>query len=85
MNRRDFLASTSALAAFSRIPSWAQRQGTRSSFPDKVLQGDSPYVEHEPIEGYHNAPAPAVESFFDKYFGARNHRGLYYNWHPGAE
>ena len=85
MNRRDFLASSSAYATLSAVPSWAQRQETSNSFPEKVLQGDSPYVEHEPVAGYHNAPVSAVESFLDMKFGARIHWGIYSIWHRGAE
>lgn len=85
MKRRNFLASASSLAALSAIPSWAQRQSISNSFPEKVLQGDSPYVEHEPIEGYRNAPPSAVESFQDMKFGARIHWGVYSIWHRGAE
>jgi len=85
MNRRDFLASTSAFAALAPMPSWARQRGTSKSFPEKVLQGDSPYVEREPVAGYHNAPASAVESFLDMKFGARVHWGIYSIWHRGAE
>ena len=51
MNRREFLASTSAVAAASAIPTWGQEQSQIDSFPENVLR-DSPYVEHDPIQGY---------------------------------
>ena len=85
MNRRNFLASTSAFAALSAIPLRGQRQVVSNSFPETVLLGDRPYVEREPVAGYHNAPASAVESFLDMKFGARIHWGIYSIWHRGAE
>jgi hypothetical protein len=72
MIRREFLASTSAAAAASAIPTWAQGQTDINSFPENVLR-DNPYVEHDPIEGCHNAPASAYEAFQDMKFGARIH------------
>ena len=75
MNRREFLASTSALAAASALPAWAQPLAAgNSSFPENVLR-ESPYVEHDPIEGYHNAPPSASEAFQDMKFGARHPLG----------
>lgn len=85
MNRRDFIASTSAVAALSAVPSWALGQENINSFPEKVLQGDSPYVEQDPIPEYHNAPASSYEAFQDMKFGARVHWGIYSIWHRGAE
>ena len=87
MNRREFIVSSSATAALSRVASWAfqQRQEDINSFPEKVLQGDSPYVEHVPIPEYHNAPVAAYEAFQDMKFGARIHWGIYSIWHRGAE
>jgi len=87
MNRREFIASSGALAALSAVPSWVSAQGPESidSFPEKVLQGDSPYVERVPIPEYHNAPTAAYEAFQDMKFGARIHWGLYSIWHRGAE
>ncbi len=87
MNRREFIASTGALAALSAAPSWvsARAQDDINSFPEKVLQGDSPYVERVPIAEYHNAPAAAYEAFQDMKFGARIHWGIYSIWHRGAE
>ena len=84
MNRREFLASTSAVAAASAIPTWGQEQSQIDSFPENVLR-DSPYVEHDPIQGYRNAPASAYEAFQDMKFGARVHWGIYSIWHRGAE
>src|SRR5208282_1512582 len=87
MKRRDFIASAGAMAALSGVPSWAvgQKQKDLSSFPEKVLQGDSPYVEYLPIPEYHNAPTAAYETFQDMKFGARIHWGIYSIWHRGAE
>ncbi len=85
MNRREFLVSTSAVAAGSAIPGWAQRTGRGiNSFPESVLV-ESPYVEHDPIGGYQNAPAGAYEAFQDMKFGARIHWGIYSIWHRGNE
>ena len=86
MNRRDFIASTSALAALSAVPSLTLgQQEDINSFPAKILNGDSPYVEHVPIPEYHNAPTASYEAFQDMKFGARIHWGLYSIWHRGAE
>jgi alpha-L-fucosidase len=84
MNRREFIVSTGAMAALSSLPSPAQVRGSLDSFPENVLR-DSPYVEHEPIAGYQNAPASACEAFQDMKFGARVHWGIYSIWHRGAE
>jgi hypothetical protein len=85
MNRRDFLVSTTAAAAASALPIWTQQPAaTSNSFPENVLL-ESPYVEHDPIDGYHNAPAPAYEAFQDIKFGARIHWGIYSIWHRGNE
>ena len=84
MNRREFLASTGAVAAASAIPAWDQGQSQIDSFPENILR-DSPYTEHEPIQGYHNARASAYEAFQDMKFGARVHWGIYSIWHRGAE
>jgi alpha-L-fucosidase len=85
MNRREFLATTSAMAAASTLPDWAQQPGGNvTSFPDNVLR-ESPYVEHDPIDGYHNASAAAYEAFQDIKFGARIHWGIYSIWHRGNE
>jgi alpha-L-fucosidase len=85
MNRRDFITSTSALAALSATPVWAQVQDDPNSFPASVLQADSPYVEQVPIDGYHNASPAAYEAFEDMKFGVRIHWGIYSIWHRGAE
>ena len=84
MNRREFLASASTVAALSALPARAQSRSVIDSFPEPVLK-DSPYVEHEPVQGYHNAPASAYEAFQDMKFGARVHWGIYSIWHRGAE
>lgn len=87
MNRKQFITSISTMAALSAISPWAhgQEEEDINSFPEKVLQGDSPYVEHVPIPEYHNAPAAAYEAFQDMKFGARIHWGIYSIWHRGAE
>ena len=87
MDRREFIASTSATAALSAVPSWALGQEPEDidSFPEKVLQGDSPYVEHVPIPEYRHAPSASYEAFQDMKFGARIHWGIYSIWHRGAE
>ena len=84
MNRRDFLASVGATAAASAVPVWPQSGGDVRSFPESVLR-ESPYVEHDPIAGYANAPAKAYEAFEDIKFGARIHWGIYSIWHRGNE
>jgi alpha-L-fucosidase len=53
-------------------------------FPASVLENDL-YIENEPIEGYHSAPASAYEAFQDMKFGVRIHWGIYSIWHRGAE
>jgi alpha-L-fucosidase len=87
MRRREFIISASAVAALSAVPSWpsGQRQECLNSFPEKILEGDSPYVEHDPTAEYHHAPAAAYEAFQDMKFGARIHWGIYSIWHRGAE
>jgi alpha-L-fucosidase len=84
MNRREFLASTAALAAVSAYPSWGQPSAPPHGFPASLLQKD-PYVETQPIAGYHPAPAQAYEVFQDMKFGIRIHWGIYSIWHRGAE
>ena len=85
MNRRDFLASSSAVAALSTLPSWAQQTAAADSFPERNLQADAPYVERVPISEYSHASPAAYEAFQDMKFGARVHWGLYSIWHRGAE
>jgi alpha-L-fucosidase len=87
VNRREFIASSGAMAALSAFPlqSLTQGKGDFDSFPEKDLQVDSPYVEHDPIPGYHHAPTAAYEAFRDMKFGARIHWGIYSIWHRGAE
>ena len=85
INRRQFLAS--AVAAVSSVciaPGLAEVPGHYNGFPPSQLDGD-PYIEREPINGYHNAPASAYEAFQDMKFGARIHWGIYSNWNRGAE
>jgi alpha-L-fucosidase len=85
MNRRDFLASTSAAAALSALPAWAQQGSDLDSFPERNLQADGPYVERIPISEYNHASPAAYEAFQDMKFGARVHWGIYSIWHRGAE
>ena len=84
MNRREFLASTAALAATSAYPGLAQRSGGTQGFPAKVLKNDY-YIEQTPIASYHSAPPSAYEAFQDMKFGIRIHWGIYSLWHRGAE
>ena len=85
MNRREFLASTAAIAATTAYPSLAQQLPEHSlSFPESLLKGDS-YIENPPIASYHSAPESAYEAFQDMKFGARVHWGIYSIWHRGAE
>jgi len=82
MNRREFLASTAALAATSACPTWAQSK--TAGFPASALKNDT-YIEDPPVAGYHNAPASSYEAFQDMKFGIRIHWGIYSIWHRGAE
>lgn len=90
MNRREFLATTAALAAASALPALAQPpalakpQDQAPSFPPSLLKND-PYIENPPIASYHPAPASAYEAFQDMKFGIRIHWGIYSIWHRGAE
>ncbi len=85
MNRREFLASTSAaLAAALARSGFAQSAGSLHGFPASELKND-PYIESTPIAGYHCAPASAYEAFQDMKFGIRIHWGIYSIWHRGAE
>jgi alpha-L-fucosidase len=87
MNRREFLASTAALAATSVYPSLAQAPQTPEvyhGFPASELS-NTPYIELEPIAEYHSASASAYEAFQDMKFGARVHWGIYSIWHRGNE
>jgi alpha-L-fucosidase len=84
MNRREFLVSAGAAAASVVSARTPQTEMETNSFPENVLS-ESPYVEHDPIDGYHNAPIAAYESFQDMKFGARIHWGIYSIWHRGNE
>jgi alpha-L-fucosidase len=84
MNRRDFLASSAALATACAYPALAQSASPEAGFPPSLLTGD-PYIENPPIASYHSAPASAYESFQDMKFGIRIHWGIYSIWHRGAE
>src|SRR5579862_4959341 len=84
MNRREFLASTAALAATSTYPELARGAEQTHGFPASVLASDS-YVGETPVEAYHPASTSAYESFRDMKFGVRIHWGIYSIWHRGAE
>lgn len=84
MNRREFLASTAALAAASLSPSLGHSPEPTQAFPTAILQRE-PYVETQPIADYRWAPAHAYEDFQDMKFGIRIHWGIYSIWHRGAE
>jgi alpha-L-fucosidase len=84
MNRREFLASTAALAAVSAYPSFGQSSSPAQGFPLYLLEKD-PYVETQPISDYHPAPVQAYEAFQDMKFGIRIHWGIYSIWHRGPE
>src|ERR1039458_9685016 len=84
MNRRDFIASASAVAATSALPLLAQAPEQVHAFPTSTLR-DVDYIETTPIAEYHNAPASAYEAFRDIKFGIRIHWGIYSIWHRGAE
>jgi hypothetical protein len=85
MNRRDFLASATALAASSVYPGFGQASAPPvNSFPASSLRNE-PYVESVPIPEYHSAPTSAYEAFQDMKFGVRIHWGMYSIWHRGPE
>lgn len=84
MNRRQFLASATALAAGCVYPSLAQAPKRLRGFPSSLLKYE-PYVEEMPVPGYAWAPTSAYEAFEDMKFGARIHWGIYSIWHRGAE
>lgn len=85
MNRRQFLASTAALAATSAYPGLAQTPDNYRGFPPLMLLRYSPYVELTPVPEYHWASESAYEAFHDMKFGVRIHWGIYSIWHLGAE
>jgi alpha-L-fucosidase len=84
MNRRQFLASTGALAATHASPRLAQAADLIQGFPVSELDAD-PYIESQPIAGYNSAPTSSYEAFRDMKFGVRIHWGIYSIWHRGAE
>ena len=84
MNRRQFLAASTAFAAASSWPGMAQKAARHQGFPASFLKNDS-FIETTPVSGYHWAPASAYEAFQDMKFGARIHWGIYSIWHRGAE
>jgi alpha-L-fucosidase len=84
VNRRDFLASTAALAATAACPTLAQTQAPAHGFPLSQLEAD-PYIENPPIASYRSASTSAYEAFQDMKFGVRIHWGIYSIWHRGAE
>ena len=84
MNRREFLASSTAFAAASSWSSPAQKQEIYQGFPSAFLRDDS-YIETTPVPEYHWAPTSAYEAFQDAKFGARIHWGIYSIWHRGPE
>jgi alpha-L-fucosidase len=84
MNRREFLASTGVLVASYACPSLAKQDVSTHGFPASQLE-TVPYIENQPIAGYHSAPASAYEAFQDMKFGIRIHWGIYSIWHRGPE
>lgn len=84
MNRRQFLAGSTAAFATTACPEFTHSPEQMSGFPPSELQRD-PYVEISPMSEYHWAPTSAYESFRDMKFGARIHWGIYSIWHRGAE
>ena len=84
MNRREFLAASTAFAAASRWSGLAQTTGTYQGFPPAYLR-NTPFIETTPVPEYKWAPASSYEAFRDTKFGARIHWGIYSIWHRGAE
>ncbi|HTQ97303.1 MAG TPA: alpha-L-fucosidase, partial [Candidatus Acidoferrum sp.] len=84
MNRREFLASTAALAGSALCPSFPQSQEPAHGFPWSQLKNDL-YIENPPISAYRSAPGEAYEAFQDMKFGIRIHWGIYSIWHRGPE
>jgi len=85
MNRRQFLATSAALAATSAYPSLARTPAQFHGFPTSELLRYSPYAENTPIPEYRWASASAYEAFRDMKFGIRIHWGIYSIWHRGPE
>jgi len=84
MNRRQFLASSTAFAAASSLPGFARTAQRFQGFPASFLRNDS-FIESTPVPEYHWAPTSAYEAFQDMKFGARIHWGIYSIWHRGPE
>jgi alpha-L-fucosidase len=84
MNRRDFIATATAIAATSPLRGFGQAPQQVHGFPPSILRGDD-YIETTPVAGYHNAPTSAYEAFQDMKFGIRIHWGIYSIWHRGPE
>ena len=84
MNRREFLASSTAFAAASPWSSLAQTPERHHGFPPASLRNDS-YIETTPVPEYQWAPESSYEAFQDAKFGARIHWGIYSIWHRGPE
>ena len=85
MNRRQFLATSAALAATSAYPSLTQAPEHSHGFPASELSRYDPYAELTPVPEYHWASASAYEAFRDMKFGIRIHWGIYSIWHRGPE
>ncbi|MGC4034365.1 MAG: alpha-L-fucosidase [Chitinophagaceae bacterium] len=92
MNRRDFLASSSGLAAGAflsdiagplqglspmNIPFTGSRFSHRLPHSDVHYKVTCGYVEEDPIADYTWAPDQAYEDFMDIKFGIRLHWGIY--------
>jgi len=84
MNRREFLASTAALATSSLYSGLVQAQDQLHGFPSPELK-NVPYIETTPIDEYRSASVNAYEAFRDMKFGVRIHWGIYSIWHRAAE
>jgi alpha-L-fucosidase len=84
VNRREFIASSAALAAVSASSSLSQSPEQSGGFPPSVITADS-YIEKTPIAGYEWAPDSSYEALLDMKFGVRIHWGIYSLWHRGPE
>lgn len=84
MNRREFLAASSAVVLSASTSSIAQSPDASGSFPADVLR-NAPYVEQRPIADYRWASPAAYEAFQDMKFGIRIHWGIYSIWNRGPE
>jgi alpha-L-fucosidase len=81
MNRREFIATSAALAAMSALPKRTSGQTPKAPTADAT----TPYIETTPVPEYHYASSAAYEAFQDMKFGVRIHWGIYSIWHRGAE